>query len=200
VLDVSVYTHIYGAFSIRALVVALFCKKVLEQREAARKIEEKEDIEKGYAYFAERERERKKRVPMVWLFVDEVHEFLPLEGETLATGPMLQVIREGRQPGISLVVATQQPGKMHTDVMSQCDVVISHRVTSKMDIEALNTIMQSYMTASLAQYLDELPRLKGTAIILDENQERIYAAQMRPRFSWHGGETPTAIPPKLKRI
>ncbi|MCD6547638.1 MAG: ATP-binding protein [Nanoarchaeota archaeon] len=199
VLDISIYTHIYGAFSIRDLVIALFSKKILEQREAARKIEEKEEVERGYAYFGKREI-KKKKVPLVWIFIDEVHEFLPLQGKTLATGPLLQIIREGRQPGISLVVATQQPGKMNTDVLSQCDIVISHRVTSKMDIEALNSIMQSFMTQTLAQALDELPRVKGCALILDQNQERVYRVQMRPRFSWHGGETPTAIPPKPKEI
>lgn len=199
VLDISIYTHIYGAFSIRALVIALFCKKILEQRETARKLEEKEDIEKGFAYFAEREI-KKKRVPMIWIFIDEVHEFLPQEGETLATGPLLQLIREGRQPGISVIAATQQPGKMNTDVLSQCDMVISHRVTSRMDIEALNTIMQTYITTTLTKLLDNMPRVKGCALILDQNQERVYSVQMRPRFSWHGGETPTAIPPKIRAI
>jgi hypothetical protein len=199
ILDISIYTHIYGAFSIRALVIALFCKKILEQRETARKLEEKEDIEQGFAYFSERE-VKKKRVPMVWMFIDEIHEFLPQEGETLATGPLLQIIREGRQPGISMIAATQQPGKMNTDVLSQCDMVVAHRVTSKMDIDALNTIMQTYMTATLTKMLDEMPRVKGCALILDQNQERVYSIQMRPRFSWHGGETPTAIPPKIKPI
>jgi hypothetical protein len=199
VLDISIYTHVYGAFSIRALVIALFSKKILEQRETARKLEEKEDIEMGFAYFTQREA-RKKRVPMIWVFIDEVHEFLPQEGSTLATGPLLQIIREGRQPGISLIVATQQPGKMNTDVLSQCDLVVAHRVTSKMDIEALNTIMQTYFTSTLTKMLDDLPRVKGVTLILDQNQERVYSVQMRPRFSWHGGETPTAIPPKAKVI
>ncbi len=199
ILDVSIYTHLYGSFSIRALVIALFAKKILEQREEARKIEEKEDIEKGYSYF-DIQSIKKKRVPMVWIFIDEVHEFLPLEGETLATGPLLQLIREGRQPGISMVVATQQPGKMNTDVLSQCDLVISHRVTAKDDINALNRIMQSYMSESLSEAINELPRIKGCALVLDQNQERIYSAQMRPRFSWHGGETPTAIPPRIKKL
>ncbi len=199
VLDISVYTHVYGAFSIRSLVISLFAKKILEEREMASRLEEKEEIEKGIAYFRKRE-VKKKKVPMVWFFIDEVHEFLPQTGKTLATGPLLQLIREGRQPGISLVVATQQPGKMNTDVLSQCDIVIAHRVTSKMDIQALNTIMQSFMTTTLSESLNQLPRVKGCALILDQNQERLYSVQMRPRFSWHGGETPTAIPPKPKEI
>lgn len=199
ILDLSVYAHIYGGFSIRALVVGLYAKKILEERISVRKLEEKEEIEKGFSYYSRREI-KKKKVPMVWVFIDEVHEFLPLEGKTLATGPLLQLIREGRQPGISMVIATQQPGKMNTDVLSQCDLVISHRVTAKDDINALNRIMQSYMVETLGEMLDELPRLKGTALILDQNQERLYSMQMRPRFSWHGGETPTAIPPKLREI
>jgi hypothetical protein len=199
ILDLSVYAHVYGGFSIRALVVGLYAKKILEERMAVRKIEEKEEIEQGLVYYGRRE-VKKKRIPIVWMFIDEVHEFLPLDGETLATGPLLQVIREGRQPGISMVVATQQPGKMNTDVLSQCDIVISHRVTAKDDIAALNRIMQSYMTETLGLMLDSLPRVRGTALILDQNQERIYSVQMRPRFSWHGGETPTAIPPKMREI
>ncbi len=196
ILDISPYTHIYGQFSLRALVIALLSKKILEEREKARKLEELETIERGYSYFAAPAEKRKK--PLVWIFIDEVHEFLPREGNTVATGPLLQLIREGRQPGISLVVATQQPGKMHTDVLTQCDLVIAHRVTSRMDIDALNTIMQTFMGQDLARYIDELPRVKGCAIVLDQNQERVYQVQMRPKFTWHGGETPTAIPPKGK--
>jgi hypothetical protein len=199
VLDLSSYAHVYGGFSIRALVVGLFAKKILEQRMVVRKIEEQEEIEKGFTYYAKRE-VKKKRIPLVWMFIDEIHEFLPLEGETIATGPLLQVIREGRQPGISMIVATQQPGKMNTDVLSQCDLVISHRVTAKDDINALNRIMQTYLTSELREYFDELPRVQGTALILDQNQERMYTVQMRPRFSCHGGETPTAIPPKERKF
>jgi len=59
------------------------------------------------------------------------------------------LLREGRQPGISMVMATQQPGKIHTDAMTQSDIVISHRVTSQQDLEALNSIMQSYLLDSI---------------------------------------------------
>jgi hypothetical protein len=41
--------------------------------------------------------------------------------------------------------------------------------------------------------MDDLPNLKGSAIILDDNSERIYPMRMRPRFTWHGGEAPTAL-------
>jgi DNA segregation ATPase FtsK/SpoIIIE-like protein len=106
---------------------------------------------------------------------------------------LVQLLREGRQPGLSLVLATQQPGKIHTDAMTQSDIIISHRVTAKLDTQALNDITQSYLYESITEKLNQLPRLKGSAIILDDNSERIYPMRIRPRFTWHGGEAPTAI-------
>jgi len=130
---------------------------------------------------------------LIWMFIDEAHEFLPLKGKTPATDALIQILREGRQPGISLVLATQQPGQIHRDVMTQSDIVISHRVTSKPDLEALGYIMQSYLLKGINEYMNDLPGLKGSAIILDDNSERIYPIRVRPRFTWHGGDSPTAF-------
>jgi len=189
VLDLSIYNSV-GAFNVRALVISLVSRKLFNQRMAARKSEEIKAIAKGFEIVAA---EEKKDYPLVWIFIDEAHEFLPLKGKTIATDALIQLLREGRQPGISLVLATQQPGKIHTDVMTQSDIIISHRVTSAPDVSALNNIMQSYLLETIKQYIDNLPRLKGSAIILDDNSERIYPMRIRPRFTWHGGEAPTAV-------
>jgi len=189
VLDLSMYNSV-GAFNIRALVISLLCRKIFKERMIARKQEEINSISKGLNYGSFQE---KKQVPLVWLFIDEAHEFLPLNGKTIATDALTQILREGRQPGISLVLATQQPGQIHKDVMTQSDLVISHRVTSEQDIQALNNIMQTYLTSSIQKYMNDLPSSKGSAIILDDNSERIYPVQIRPRFTWHGGDAPTAI-------
>jgi len=53
--------------------------------------------------------------------------------------------------------------------------------------------MQSYLLDSIKKYMDDLPNEKGSAIILDDNSERIYPMRVRPRFTWHGGEAPTAM-------
>ena len=194
VLDLSVYNSV-GSFNVRALVISLVSRKLFNQRMDARKKEEISSISKGLdlSSFSE-----KKETPLVWIFIDEAHEFLPLEGKTIATDALIQLLREGRQPGISVVLATQQPGQIHKDVMTQSDLVISHRVTSAPDLEALNRIMQSYLLENIKQYMDDLPSLKGSAIILDDNSERIYPIQVRPRFTWHGGEAPTAIKAERK--
>ncbi|PIN77732.1 hypothetical protein COV15_01465 [Candidatus Woesearchaeota archaeon CG10_big_fil_rev_8_21_14_0_10_34_12] len=189
VIDLSMYSSV-GSFNVRALVIGLISKKIFNERMMARKIEEVQAVQHGMDYLSYKQ---KREMPLTWIFVDEAHEFLPQKGKTSATDALIQILREGRQPGLSLVLATQQPGKIHTDVMTQSDVVISHRVTSKQDLDALNLIMQSYALESIKQQIDDLPNLKGSAIILDDNSERIYPMRVRPRFSWHGGEAPTAV-------
>jgi DNA helicase HerA-like ATPase len=194
VLDISVYSST-AAFNIRALVISLLCRKIFKSRLDSRKKEELESIQQGQEYLSYA---GIRKDPLVWIFIDEAHEFLPREGKTPATDALVQLLREGRQPGISLVLATQQPGQIHRDVMTQSDIVISHKVTSKLDLEALNEIMQSYILEGIRQQMDSLPQLKGSAIILDDNSERIYPMRIRPKFTWHGGEAPASVKADLK--
>ena len=189
VIDLSMYASL-GTFNVRALIIGLVSKKIFNERMSSRKDEEIQAIQHGMDYARYR---IKREMPLVWIFIDEAHEFLPREGKTPSTDALVQLLREGRQPGISLVLATQQPGKIHTDAMTQSDIVISHRVTAKLDVDALNDITQSYLHSNISDKINGLPRLKGSAIILDDNSERIYPMRVRPRFTWHGGEAPTAI-------
>ncbi|MFH1308226.1 MAG: DUF87 domain-containing protein [archaeon] len=189
ILDLSVYNSV-GAFNVRALVISLICRKLFNERMLARKKEELEALHHGIDYLAIKQ---KRETPLVWIFIDEVHEFIPETGKTPATDALIQLLREGRQPGISMVMATQQPGALHRDAITQSDIVISHRVTAMPDIKALNDMMQSYLIDNIKKYLDDLPNLKGSAIILDDNSERIYPMRVHPRLTWHGGEAPTAI-------
>ena len=194
VLDISVYSSV-GAFNVRALVISLLSRKLFSTRMDARKKEELEALQHGQDYLSYK---TVRKEPLVWIFIDEAHEFLPRDDKTPATDALVQILREGRQPGISLVLATQQPGQIHKDVMTQSDIVIAHRLTAQPDIESLNQIMQTYLLANIKQQIDELPRESGAAIILDDNSERIYPVRMRPRFTWHGGEAPTAVKADLK--
>ena len=189
ILDTSVYSSI-GSFNVRALVISLVCRKIFTSRVDARKKEEISSIQHGQDYLSYK---NTRDDPLVWIFVDECHEFLPRIGKTPATDALIQLLREGRQPGISLVMATQQPGQIHMDAMTQSDIVIAHRVTARPDIEALNEIMQTYLLENIKQAIDDLPSLKGSAIVLDDNSERIYPIRVRPRYTWHGGEAPSAV-------
>lgn len=172
------------AWSVRNLLVALIARKIYEQRVLARKQEELAKMG---------EIELKDRKPMVWLFIDEAHQFIPSDTVTVSTNPLLTIVKQGREPGISFIPMTQMPNKVHPDVISQCDIVISHRLTSQDDMKALHAVMQTYLAEDMWKYIDSLPKWLGTAIILDDNSERIYTVQMRPRLSWHAGEAAIAV-------
>ncbi len=187
VLDLSVYSSTAG-FNVRALIIGLVSKKLFNQRILARKKEEIESIHRKFDKSS-----GKKEMPIVWMFLDEAHEFLPMHEKTPASNALIQLLREGRQPGISMVLATQQPGVIHRDVMTQSDIVMSHRLTNSNDVEALNEIMQTYVLSAIQKEMRELPDLKGSAIILDDNSERLYPVRIRPRFTWHGGSAPNAL-------
>lgn len=195
ILDLSSY-NASGSYNVRGLIISLVTRKLFQERMLYRKKEEVEAVRHGIDYLKYRE---EREMPLVWIMLDEAHEFLPRGDKTIATDALIQVLREGRQPGISLVLATQQPAEIAKDVMTQADIIISHNVTAKPDIEALNRIMQSYALEDIQFYLNQLPNLKGSAIILDDNSERIYPCRIRPKLTWHGGEAPTAIKVK-KRI
>jgi len=193
VLDISAYTHVSGNWNIKNLVIGLVSRKLMQERMIARKSEEIEDVKTGHSYFIYEREKEKEELPLVWLLLDEAHEALAKDYTTPATDALVQILREGRQPGISLVMATQQPGEIHKDVITQTDIVISHRITAKRDVEALNSMMQSYLTGEIQKYINMLPRESGAAVILDDNSEKLYPMRVRPRFTWHGGEAPTAV-------
>jgi DNA helicase HerA-like ATPase len=183
ILDVSHYMQVSAGWSVRSMIVGLLCRRIYHARSIARKAEETE-VMTG---------ETRQTMPMVWVMIDEAHQFLPEDGQTAATEPLLTLVKQGREPGISLLFITQRPDKLNHDALAQADLIIAHRLTSESDLTALRGIMQTYMLDDIQEYINTLPRLKGTAIILDDNSERIYSMQARPRKSWHAGGSPIAM-------
>nr|WP_321496818.1 DUF87 domain-containing protein [uncultured Methanolobus sp.] len=134
-------------------------------------------------------------IPMVWMFIDEAQQFLPAQGETLASDVLLnEWLKQGRQPGLSLVLATQRPASIHPDVLSQSDLVICHRLTSQDDINVLESVRPTYMKDNFGDSIMKMGSEKGIAFIVDDNTEATHIIRMRPRLSWHGGDDPSVIP------
>lgn len=189
VIDLSVYAMMPNGWKIKHLVTGLVCNSIFRERMRERKKEEFKAVESA-EHFISDENDKKIKTPLVWVLIDEAHEFLPLKGSTASTESLKTLLREGRQPGISLVLATQQPGKIHTDAMTQSDVILAHRLTAKIDTDALGSLMQSYLREGLDKELNILPKVPGACIAVDDVNERLYPMRVRPRFTWHGGSAP----------
>ena len=184
IIDVSAYRQTIGAEGTKDIIVALVGKKLFEERMLFRK-EEEIRLMKG--------KKRESGMPIVWMFIDEAHMFMPKDEENIALRVLLEWVRVGRQPGLSLVLATQRPDKLHPDTISQCDLFISHRMTSRPDIDAVSALRPSYLHKDFDKYYEEMPRSRGFAIILDDNSEKIWMTKIRPRYSWDAGVTASAF-------
>jgi hypothetical protein len=124
--------------------------------------------------------------PKVWLAIDEAQEFVPSGRAALAKDPLIQWVKEGRQPGLSLLIASQQPGAIDREVLSQCDLILCHKVTASDDVDSLNRLSHDYMANELKVYLRQLKRT-GEAVMIDDTREAVSLVQVRPRRSRHGG-------------
>jgi len=191
IVDLSAYVALPGGWEVKALVLGIIAKKIFVERMLVRKREELRDINKKTKVTFEDS--VKDDLPMPWLLVDEAHEFLPESEETPASSALKTILREGRQPGVSLILATQQPARIHTDAITQSDIVISHRITASFDLESLDKIFVSYESKGSKYLFNTMPRRKGVAIIMDDKNEKLYTLQVKPRFTWPGGEDPSAI-------
>ena len=120
-----------------------------------------------------------------WLLLDEVHTlFEGVAGDALRT-----LLTRGRAPGVSLVAATQRPSAIPQVGVSQSDILVSHRLTARADIEALETTQPTYMTESLA---DRMPTAPGNVAVIDDATETVHAARVRERETPHDGGSPRA--------
>lgn len=127
-------------------------------------------------------------LPHVWMLLDEAHQFVPNGGATLSKDQLIRWAKEGRQPGLSLVVASQQPSAIDPDVLSQCDIILSHKLTTRADMSALNGLSQDYMGGELRTFIKALKRT-GEAVLVDDERETVNMLRIRPRRSQHGGST-----------
>jgi DNA helicase HerA-like ATPase len=183
VLDVSTLEN----ENVCAAAVSILAGRLYEERLEARRAHEKKRMG---------EKIEGKEFPMVWLFIDEAHIFVPAKGESLASEVLInRCLRQGRQPGLSLVLATQRPASLHQDVVSQSDLLICHRLTSSDDILALESSRPLYMQESLRAYLKKMGSERGAALIVDDHSESVHIVRIRPRRSWHGGGEPSALEP-----
>ncbi len=160
-----------GRFSLRNLVAAILVRDLFRKRRDARLAEELG---------------QPTQVPKIWLAIDEAQEFVPAGKSALAKEPLIQWVKEGRQPGLSLIIASQQPGAIDKEVLSQCDLILCHKVTMMEDVDAINKLSHDYMAHELRHYLRQLSRM-GEAVMVDDFGETVTIVQVRPRKSKHGG-------------
>ncbi len=135
----------------------------------------------------------------VWLFLDEAHIVAPSGVMSPATEALIDYVKRGRDAGLSLVMATQQPSAVDDRILSQVNITFSHRLTFQTDIGAvMNRIPTKllrelkYAGKEISDFGDMLRHLEvGECFVGDHNTSRTVLACIRPRVTSHGGYNPS---------
>ena len=137
---------------------------------------------------------RASAVPPTWVCIDEAQNMLPSERRTSATDVIVKYVREGRNYGLSFVVATQQPTAIDPRILAQVDTLLVHKLTVQGDIDYIRKNIKSNLPEEVkygnaALDFDQMIRSLdvGQALLSNTETDRAFIMDVRPRISVHGG-------------
>ncbi len=199
----------------RSVLVALIVKRVMALRGASEQHERMhavhlsraEALAENDATRAEEERrlaeesrvKASEGLPRSWIIIDEAHNYVPATGVLPSRKPLKKYVDEGRNLGLSIVVATQQPSGLDPSIQRNADVLLIHSLSHQADIAAaegmINTavpteaVVDGSRRLSGARIFDTLVRTLplGYALASTDRASRLFPVRIRPRLTVHGG-------------
>jgi uncharacterized protein len=134
----------------------------------------------------------------VWMLIDEAHVVAGQGQASPARAALIEYVKRGRDAGLSLVLATQQPSAVDDRILSQVNLSFNHRLTFQSDVAAAisriptKTISQMRSGgATLGDFGDMLRYLDaGDCFVGDHATSRAVLIKVRPRVTAHGGYSP----------
>lgn len=78
------------------------------------------------------------------LVLEEAHRYInsTIQETKLGSYYIDKLAREGRKYGIGLIISSQVPSMLSYEIVSQCNSVVMHKITSKKDLEFLRGVMR----------------------------------------------------------
>jgi len=132
-------------------------------------------------------RQRNQRQPTL-IVVDEAHNICPQKPvdamQAISTEQMIRIAGEGRKFGLYLLVATQRPSKIHSNILSQCDNLMLMRMNSAADVTHLASVL-SHIPASLLEQATKFGL--GESLLAGRIVKNPVFAKFEGRLSEEGG-------------
>ena len=199
----------------RAVMVSLIVKKMMQLRAVSEQQERMIPVHEARADKARATDKQKAEVelakartclerakeglPRSWLIIDEAHNYVPAKSSVPSRKPLKKYVDEGRNLGLSIVVATQQPSGLDPSIQRNADMLLIHSLSHHDDIAAalgmINTGepesvvvdgKQTYTGGNIAEALIRaLP--SGYALVSTDKANRLFPIRIRPRLTVHGG-------------
>jgi len=136
--------------------------------------------------------------PRTTIALDEAQGFLGPGAGNPARDLFIRLVKEGRNIGLSAIVATQQPSALDRRILSQVETLLAHQLVTEPDIEAVRENLKTSVPEAIeygrdpmtfAQMLRSLAPGQCVASAADMNTviRRCVAVDVRPRATVHGG-------------
>ncbi len=154
------------------VVVATLLRRLLQARMETEKgqADEKDDTYLPYPAF---------------VLIEEAHRFAPASGDLVSSQILKTILSEGRKFGVGVGLISQRPGKLDSDVLSQCMTQFLLRIVNPVD---QNKVAESVESVG-RDLLRELPALsKGQAIVAGAAVNTPVLCRVRRRITSHGAE------------
>ncbi len=181
---------------LRLVILSAVIRRLMDERMAA------SETEKHLAIRSDLSPEERERlngylagaVPRTLVALDEAQNVLASERRTAAGEILTRYVREGRNYGLSFMVATQQPTALDSRILAQVDTLIAHKLTVQGDIDYVRKNMKSNLPQEVVhagrtlEFDDLLRSLDvGQALVSNTEADRAVLLDIRPRVSVHGG-------------
>ena len=200
--------------NLRSLLVSVIVKKILELRSVSDRYErlctvyknrfeslkekgEEEKAKEVYEKYQQYEQKVQEGLPRGWIIIDEAHNYMPARGLTPSREPLRKYVNEGRNLGLSIVMATQNPSALDPSIRRNADILIIHSISMKDDISTAEGMVNTFLPDSFefgqerisSKVFEQLVRSLpiGYAVISNDSVNRIFVVKIRPRITIHGG-------------
>ncbi len=122
----------------------------------------------------------------VFCLLEEAHNYAPASADAVSTDVLKQILSEGRKFGVSVGLISQRPGKLDSDVLSQCMTQCIMRITNPIDQARIAESIES-VGRDLLMELSSLS--KGQVIISGASVNTPVMVRVRSRITTHGGQS-----------
>jgi uncharacterized protein len=139
------------------------------------------------------------RVP-TFIIIDEAHNLVPADkqspGIRSVSDQIVRVAAEGRKYGLHLIVATQRPRKIDSNVLSECDNLVLMKMTNDSDIKYAEDIFgflatgvgQKAKTFTVGEFLLAGHFTAGDEILQAAPRRTVQGGRSIPDSSWTSSE------------
>jgi hypothetical protein len=199
--------------ALRALLVGVLVKQIMQARSLADRFErlanvqlqkaealrdsDPGDADKARAKYLAYTEQAKEGLPRGWIILDEAHNYLPARGIIASSEPLKKYVNEGRNLGLSIVVATQNPSGLDPAIRRNADLLLIHSMSMRDDIATAEGMVNTFIPDGFTLERDQIKNRVfeqlvrslplGYAVLSSDTLSRVTIIKVRPRITVHGG-------------